>query len=61
MTKQIINSVQSYLTVIQDDGDIVYQIVNVELLLKRHPAEAVVSFLQELYKDFGKQLILIMN
>jgi len=56
MTKKIISNVQGYLTVIHDDGERVYQIVNVEFLLKRHPPEAVISFLQELYKDFGKQL-----
>ena len=56
MTKKIIGDVQEYLTVIQDDGDRVYQIVNVELLLRRHPPEAVISFLQELNKDLSKKL-----
>ena len=56
MTKRIINDVQAYLTIIQDDGKMVYQIVNVELLLRRHPPEAVISFLQELHKDYGKTL-----
>ena len=35
MTKRVINEVQEYLTVCGEDR--VYQIVNVELLLKRHP------------------------
>ena len=56
MTKRAINDVQSFLTFMQQDGNRVYQIVNVELLLRRHPAEAVVSFLKELQKDFGKEL-----
>jgi len=56
MTKRAINDVQSFLTFMQSDGDRVYQIVNVELLLRRHPPEAVVSFLQELHKDYGKAL-----
>ena len=56
MTKKIIGDVQEYLTVILDDGDRVYQIVNVELLLRRHPPEAVISFLQELNKDLSKKL-----
>jgi hypothetical protein len=56
MTKRTINDVQQFLTFIQQDGNRVYQIVNVELLLRRHPPEAVISFLQELQKDFGKQL-----
>ena len=56
MTKRAINDVQEFLTVILDDGDRVYQIVNVELLLRRHPPEAVISFLQELNKDLSKKL-----
>jgi len=56
MTKKAINDVQDFLTVILDDGDRVYQIVNVELLLRRHPPEAVISFLQELNTDLSKKL-----
>lgn len=56
MTKRSINDVQSFLTFMQPDGDRVYQIVNVELLLRKHPPEAVVTFLKELHKDFGKEL-----
>ena len=56
MTKKIINRVQEFLTVITNDGDKIYQILNVELLLKRHPPSAVISFLQELKKDYSKQL-----
>ena len=56
MTKKAINEVQEFLTVVLDDGDRVYQIVNVELLLRRHPPEAVISFLQELSKDLSKKL-----
>jgi hypothetical protein len=48
MTKRAINDIQAFLTFIDTDGNRVYQIVNVELLLRRHPPEAVVSFLQEL-------------
>ena len=56
MTRKAINDVQEYLTVVLDDGDRVYQIVNVELLLRRHPPEAVISFLQELNRDLSKKL-----
>ena len=56
MTKKAINEVQDFLTIVNDDGNRVYQIVNLELLLKRHPAEAVISFLRELQNDYGKQL-----
>ena len=39
MTRKIISLVQEYLTYCGEDR--VYQIVNVEVLLKRHPPEAV--------------------
>jgi hypothetical protein len=45
----------------ETNGNRVYQIVNVELLLRRHPPEAVVSFLQELHKDYGKALSKIIQ
>ena len=54
MTKRVINNVQEYLTVVGEDR--VYQIVNIENLLKRHPPEAVICFLRELQKDYKKQL-----
>ena len=56
MTKRAINDVQSFLTFIETDGNRAYQIVNVELLLRRHPPEAVVTLLQELHKDYRKAL-----
>ena len=61
MTKRAINDVQSFLTFMQTDGGRVYQIVNVELLLRRHPPEAVMTFLQELHKDYGKALSKIIQ
>ena len=54
MTKRAINHVQEFLTII-DDGK-VYQIVNVELLLRRHPPDAVIAFLKELQSDYKKEL-----
>jgi hypothetical protein len=54
MTKKVINHVQEFLTII-DDGK-VYQIVNVELLLRRHPPDAVIAFLKELQSDYKKEL-----
>jgi len=54
MTKRVITNVQEYLTVVGEDR--VYQIVNIEQLLKRHPPEAVICFLRELQKDYKKQL-----
>jgi len=56
MTKRAINDVQSFLTFVETNGSRTYTIVNVELLLRRHPPEAVITFLQELQKDYGKAL-----
>jgi hypothetical protein len=42
MTKRVISQVQDYLTVVGEDR--VYQIVNVELLLRKHPPESVIAF-----------------
>jgi hypothetical protein len=54
MTKKIVNQVQNFLTVVGPDHT--YQIVNVEVLLKRHPPDAVVGFLNLLRQDYKKEL-----
>ena len=54
MTKRVINEVQEYLTICGEDR--VYQIVNVERLLKKHPGEAVIGFLNLLREDYKKEL-----
>ena len=54
MTKKIISNVQEYLTVVGEDK--VYQIVNVELLLRRHTPEAVIAFLDQLRNEYKKEL-----
>ena len=54
MTKRLIKQVQDFLTVV--DADYTYQIVNVEMLLKRHTTEAVVGFLELLRVDYKKEL-----
>jgi hypothetical protein len=54
MTKKIISNVQEFLTVVGEDR--VYEIVNVELLLRRHPPQAVIAFLQQLRSDYKKEL-----
>ena len=59
MTKKVINHVQDYLTVVGEDK--VYQIVNVELLLRRHPPEAVIAFLQQLRSEYQKELGLLIK
>jgi len=56
MTKSTIEQVQEYLTVVETNGDRIYQIVNVQLLLRKHPADAVIAFLRQLQKEYGKQL-----
>ena len=59
MTTEVIHAAQEYLTVNSQDKK--SQIVNVELLLKRHPAEYVIAFLQELLDEKGtllKELVL---
>jgi hypothetical protein len=54
MTKRVINEVQEYLTICGENR--VYQIVNVELLLRRHPPEAVIAFLYQLRMEYKKEL-----
>jgi hypothetical protein len=54
MTKKVISTVQEYLTVVGEKK--VYQIVNVELLLRRHPPEAVIAFLVQLRNEYKKEL-----
>ena len=54
MTKKIINQVQDFLTVVGDDR--VYQIVNVELLLRRHSKESVIAFLDQLRTEYKREL-----
>jgi hypothetical protein len=54
MTKRVINEVQDYLTVVS--GDKLYQIVNVELLLRRHSGVAVIAFLDQLRSEYKKEL-----
>jgi len=56
MGKKVINEVQDFLTVVQGDGERVYQIVNVELLLRRHPPQAVIAFLQQLKSEYSAEM-----
>ncbi len=59
MTKKIINRVQDFLTVVGEDR--VYEILNVRLLLKRHPPEAVIGFLTILREDYKKELARLLK
>ena len=59
MTKKIINRVQDFLTVVGEDR--VYVILDVRLLLKRHPPEAVIGFLTILREDYKKELARLLK
>ena len=54
MTKRVINEVQDFLTICGEDR--VYQIVNVQMLLKKHPGDAVIGFLNLLRDEYKKEL-----
>jgi hypothetical protein len=54
MTKSVINDVQEFLTVVGEDR--VYQIVNVQLLLNKHPPSAVIAFLEQLRCEYKAEL-----
>ena len=54
MTKKVIDAAQQYLTVTGEDG--ASQIVNIQLLLCKHPPDRVLTFLRELHTDYRKEL-----
>ena len=54
MRKQVITQVQDYLTIVGEDR--IYRIVDVQILLKRHPPDAVIGFLNMLREDYKKEL-----
>ena len=54
MTIKTIQSIQKYLTVSHSDQH--RKIINVEVLLKRHGPEPVISVLKGLYKEKGEIL-----
>ena len=54
MGKKVIHAVQEFLTVVDETR--VYQIVNVELLLKRQPPQAVIAFLQQLKSEYSAEM-----
>ena len=49
-----IERAQDFLTVRYDDRT--YRIVNVELLLRKHPADSVIRFLVKLKNEYGRKL-----
>ena len=56
MSKNEIENIQQFLTVVNEDENKRYQIVNVQLLLNRHSPGSVIRFLTELHKDYTRKL-----
>jgi hypothetical protein len=54
MTKYTINQVSDILTIVTEDR--IYQICPIQVLLRRHPPQAVVGFLELLRADYKKEL-----
>jgi len=60
MTSEAILKIQACLTVCRD-GNEKKKIIDVEVLLKRHKAESVISLLKRLVKEKGKTLVTLIN
>jgi len=54
MTRRVINQVRDFITIVTEDR--VYQICPVEVLLMRHPPNAVVALLEQLRAEYKKEL-----
>nr|BDD44497.1 hypothetical protein 3 [Desulfobacteraceae bacterium] len=61
MSKLEICNIQDFLTINYPDENRKHQIVNVEFLLRRHPPEAVVKFLEQLHKEYSRKLKTIIR
>jgi hypothetical protein len=60
MTADTIQKIQACLTVRQNGGQ-KRKIIDVEVLLKRHNAESVISLLKRLLKEKQKNLVSLIN
>jgi hypothetical protein len=56
MSKKEIDNIQDFLTIVKEDENRRHQIVNVELMLRRHPPSAVIDFLNGLHKEYARKL-----
>ena len=56
MSTKEIENIQNFLTIYKEDENRRHQIVNVELMLRKHPPAAVISFLDGLHKEYAKKL-----
>ncbi len=56
MSTKEIQNIQNFLTIYKEDENRRHQIVNVELMLRKHPPVAVIGFLDGLHKEYAKKL-----
>jgi hypothetical protein len=56
MSKKEIDNIQDFLTIVKEEENRKHQIVNVELMLRRHPPSAVIDFLNGLHKEYARKL-----
>jgi hypothetical protein len=56
MNKSNIKTIQDFLTIDKGDDTQKYQIINIQLLLYRHPPAAVIRFLTDLHQEYSKKL-----
>ena len=56
MSKKEIDNIQDFLTITKEDENRKHQIVNVELMLRCHPPDAVIQFLDGLHKEYARKL-----
>lgn len=59
LTRHTIHQVREILTIVTEDRT--FQICPVEVLLRRHPPQAVVAFLEMLRKDYRRELGAILR
>jgi len=56
MSKKEIKNIQEFLTIVKEDENRKHQIVNIELMLRRHKPGAVIDFLDGLHKEYARKL-----
>jgi hypothetical protein len=54
MTRKVLNQVVDFLTIVTEDR--VYQILPIEVLLRQHPPDDVVGFLNQLRGEYKNEL-----
>ncbi len=56
MSTKEIENIQNFLTIYKEDENRRHQIVNVELMLRKHPPAAVITFLDGLHREYAQKL-----